>query len=978
MYTPLYIKTENSLLTSMIKIDELINYAKAYGFKSLTITDNNMYGVMEFYHKCLENDIKPIVGLEVEIENYKFILYCKNYNGYKNLLKISTSLSDNTLNYELLQKYNSDLICIVLFDSVKNLYKKLEVIYSDLYIGYKHKVEKGQLNFGNLVYINETLYLNKNSAMYYKYLLGIKNGVILEKITEEKNDNYLYTIDEVNKITENDLENNYKITEMCNLEIDFNLDLLPIYDCQNNLNSFEYLKELCNDGLKRIFGDNISKKYIDRLNYELDIINKMGFCNYFLVVYDYVKFAKDNGILVGPGRGSAAGSLVSYCLNITSVDPIKYDLLFERFLNPERISMPDIDIDFEFDRREEVIEYCRKKYGFKKVAPIITFGTLGAKQVIRDVGRVMDVDLSIVDNLAKLLDSKFNLKDNYKQNKKIRDLLNINKELFNLYKIATKFEGLKRHKTIHAAGIVMSNRDLDEVIPLDMHSDSFYLTGYSMEYLEKIGLLKMDFLALKNLSIISDVISQINNCENQSLTFDNIPFDDEDAIKIFTNCYTLGIFQFESTGMMNFLRKFKPDSFDDIVASLALFRPGPMQNIDTYIKRKRGIEKIDYLHPDLIEILKPTYGIIVYQEQIMQIAVKLADYSLGEADVLRKAMSKKKSDVLLAEKDKFISRSVKKGYDESIVKKVFDFILKFAEYGFNKAHSVAYGVIAYKMAYLKSHYKEYFMKSLLSSVMGSESKTKDYIYECKLLNINLLTPDINLSTDEYLISNNSLRFPLSGIKNIGTQIVSTILNERKNGKFIDVFDFVKRVMKKNINKKTIQYLNHAGCFNSLGINQKTIDENIDLILNYGEIGDLLGNDDSLKPVLNRLNEYSNSELMQNELEVFGFYLSRHPVTEYRVKYNTIELSNISNYFDKIVDVVVLVDKIRSVKTKNNETMCFVTGSDELTNIDVVLFPRVYESYINIKVGDILKINGRIEKRFDQYQLVVNNIENIEN
>ncbi len=974
MYTPLYIKTENSLLNSMISIDKLIDFAKKNNIKSLTITDNNMYGVMEFYHKCLENEIKPIIGLEVIIENKKIILYCLNYDGYKNLIKIATSQSDNTLNYEFLSIHSDNLLCIVPYNSI-NIYLKLECIFKIIYKGYKNLEERKKLEGTNLIYINEILYLNKIDSIYYKYLVGIRDGVILEKVNYN-NLNYLYTLDEIKKMYPNDLENNYKITDLCNVKLEFHLNLLPVYEFDENISSYEFLRKLSFDGLNKIFGKDIEKKYIDRLNYELDVINKMGFCNYFLVVYDYVNFAKKSGILVGPGRGSAASSLVSYCLNITTIDPIKYDLLFERFLNPERVSMPDIDIDFEYDRREEVIDYCRKKYGIKKTAPIITFGTLGAKQVIRDVARVMDIDLDIVDTLSKLLDSKQNLKENYLKNKKIKDLLNINKDLFNLYKISTKLEGLKRHKTIHAAGVVISNCDLDEVIPLDMHSDNFYITGYSMEYLEEIGLLKMDFLALKNLSIITDVIKQINASEKVNLSFDNIPLDDEEAIKIFYNGYTLGIFQFESKGMINFIKKLKPNCFDDIVSSIALFRPGPMQNIDTYIRRKHLEEKVDYIHPDLENILSSTYGIIIYQEQIMQIAVKLAGFSLGEADILRKAMSKKKSDILLSKKEDFIYRSISRGYSKEISTKIFDFILKFAEYGFNKAHSVSYAIIAYKMAYLKSHYKEYFMKSLLTYVMGSELKTKDYIYECKLTQTHLLTPDINISENEYLISNHSLRYPLSGIKGIGNSISSIIIEERKKSKYLDIFDFVKRIYGKNINEKILQILNHAGCLKSLGINEKTFDLNIDLIVNYGEIGSLL-DDDSLKPVLNEVPEYSSKELMKNEFEVFGFYLSKHPVTEYKIKYNTVNLTDINNYFDKNIEIIVCIDKIKTIQTKSNEEMCFITGSDEIINIDIVLFPKIYEMYKNIKLNDILKINGKVERRFDQYQIVVNKLEIIE-
>ena len=974
MYTQFYIKTENSLLTSMIKISDLVIQAKKLGYNSLSITDNNMYGVMDFYHECIKNNIKPIIGLEVNIDDCKFLLYCINYNGYKNLIKIATSQSDNTLNFDVLKKYSSDLVCIVLYESLNHLYSKLKEIYINIYIGYKNISERNNLDGDNLLYVNETLYLNKDDSKYYKYLVGIRDGLIIDNIKINKDKNFLYPISVLEKLPIKDLENNKKITDMCNLKLEFNLDLLPIYDCPNSLTSYDYLKKLCIDNLNNLFDNNIPSDYLNRLNYEIDVINKMGFCNYFLIVYDYVKFAKENDILVGPGRGSAAGSLVAYSLNITTIDPLKYNLLFERFLNPERISMPDIDIDFEFDKRDMVIEYCVQKYGKKCVAPIITFGTLGSKQVIRDVARVMDIDISLIDNLSKLIDSKINLKGNYEKNIKIRNMLKINRELFDLYKIAYKFEGLKRHKTVHAAGIVMSKIPLDEVIPLDIH-DNYYLTGYSMEYLEKIGLLKMDFLALKNLSIISDIIKQINVFDS-NINFDNIPLNNESAIEIFKNGYTLGIFQFESMGMINFLKKYEVTNFDDIVAAIALYRPGPIKNIDTYINRKKGLENIDYLHPDLEKILKPTYGIIVYQEQIMQIAVTLANFSLGEADILRKAMSKKNTDLLLSLKEKFINQSIKNGYDKEFVIKIYDFILKFAEYGFNKSHSVSYAMIAYKMAYLKANYREYFMRSLLSGVIGSEQKTKDYIYECKLLGINLLLPDINLSIDNYFIYNNNLLLPLNSIKGIGTSIVKIILDERKNGKFIDIYDFIKRVYDKNINKQTLLNLNDAGCFLSLGISRKKFETNIDLIINYGEIGELL-DDDSLKPLLKDCIEFSNKDIMQKELNVFGFYLSKHPVTEYKVKYKVIDLKDISLYFDKNIGLIIYVDKIRVIKTKNNDEMCFISGSDESSNIEIVLFPRVYDLNKNIEIGNVLKIFGKVEKRFDEYQVVVSEIEAIQ-
>ena len=454
--------------------------------------------------------------------------------------------------------------------------------------------------------------------------------------------NYLKLFEEVSTKYPDDLKNNYKINELCQLELKFNQHLIPHFECPNNYDSYTYLKKLCIRGLKKRFGNQVQRIYIDRLNHELEVINKMGFCDYFLIVWDYVKYAKDQNILVGPGRGSAAGSLVSYLLNITDVDPVKYNLLFERFLNPERISMPDIDIDFEYNRREEVINYCINKYGIKRVAPIITFGTLGSKQVIRDVARTMDVDLKIVDYISKMLNSKLSLLENYNQNNQLKSYLDNKPLLMKLYKVASKLEGLKRHSSVHAAGIVMSNVDLDEIIPLDKKHEIFYTTGYDMDYLEDIGLLKMDFLGIRNLTLITDVLSDIKKLLNVDLKFEQIPLNDPATLAIFTKVNTTGIFQFESEGMKNFLRKLRPTSFEDISAANALFRPGPMQNIDSYIRRKNGKEKIIDIHPDLEDILKPTYGIIVYQEQIMQIASVMAGYSLGEADLLRRAMSKNK------------------------------------------------------------------------------------------------------------------------------------------------------------------------------------------------------------------------------------------------------------------------------------------------------------------------------------------------
>ena len=955
MYTPLNIKTENTLLTSLIRIDELVDFALSNNIKSLSITDTKMYGVYYFYKKCIENGIKPIIGLDINYDNYRVILYCKNYNGYKCLLKLSSLdkvISSDFINVD-------DLICIVPYSSLDK-YDELKNIFSSIFVGYKNKQEE-ELGYANMVYMNDILCIDKSDLGYLKYLECIKTGKSINEILDSSC--YMLSFDEVNKLYPRYISNNYKIYDMCDLKMEYSCDLLPKYDCLDKMDSLSYLKSLCVDGMKRIFGSSAPKVYVDRLKYELDVINNMGFCNYFLVVSDYVKFAKESGILVGPGRGSAAGSLVSYLLNITTIDPIKYNLLFERFLNPERVTMPDIDIDFEYTRREEVVNYCISKYGSKRVAPIITFGTLGAKQSIRDVGRCLSIPGKTIDRLCSYINSDISLKDNY-SNPNIKKLLSTDKSLVKLYNVASRLEGIKRHTSIHAAGIVMSSVDLDEVIPLDFNHD-FYTTGYSMEFLEELGLLKMDFLALKNLTLINDVLKDVG------ISFDSIPMNDIDTIKLFQSGNTSGVFQFESSGMISFLKKFKPSSFEDIIACIALYRPGPMSNIDKFIARKHGREAISYIVPSLEPILKSTYGIIVYQEQIMQIAQVMAGYSFGEADILRRAMSKKKESILIKEREKFIDGCINNGYSLDDSNQVYDLILKFASYGFNRAHSVSYAMVSYRIAYLKVHYPLVFMKELLNSNIGSDSKIREYIYECKERGINVLTPNINISDSKFILSDNGLLFPLTSIKGVGNQYALKIISERENGEFLNIFDFVKRCNVSGIMEELI----FSGCFQSFGYNKKTLIDNLEKIVNYSSLGELF-DDDKFLPILDYRDEYDSKYLMEKEYELFGFYLSNHPVTSYKKKYNTINLSNISNYFDKVIDLVVYVDRIKEVDTKKGDKMCFITGSDERTSIDVVMFPKIYNS--NIKIHDILYLNGRVEKRHDSYQFVVNKIKEIIN
>ena len=947
---PLNIKTNNYLLHSMIKIKDLVKIAKENNIKSLTITDNNMYGCIEFYKECKKNNIKPIIGLEISLPE-KIILYAKNYQGYKNLIKITTLKSEDNLSLKTLDNYSESLICIIPFES-KIKYNELKKIYKDIFVSYKNDEEKEKIKIDNKLYMHEILCLKKEDEKYLKYLKAIKEGKNYLEINDDFNNTSLLPLKSENTIV---------IEELCNVEIKMHNDLLPIYTKDD---SYELLKQECIKGMKRIFGSSAPRKYAQRLKEELKVINELGFCDYFLIVQDYVKYAKDNNILVGPGRGSAAGSLVAYTLDITTVDPIKYDLLFERFLNKDRVTMPDIDVDFEDTRREEVMKYCIKKYGIKKVALIITFGTLASKQAIRDVSKTLNISTSKVDILSKMLDSKKNLKENYTD--QVKKFLEINPELKKVYKIALKIEGLKRHTSLHAAGVVMSKYNLDESLPLDKNTD-FYISEYDKDYLEEIGLLKMDFLGLKNLTLITKILDEI-----EDLTFDTIPEDDKETINVFNKVNTVGIFQFESPGMINFLRKLKPDSFDDLVAALALFRPGPMKNIDSYIRRKRGLEKIDYFHENLKEILKPTYGIIVYQEQIMQIASTMAGYTFAEADLLRRAMSKKKEQILIKEKDRFIKGAIKNGYDENIATKVYDLIYKFADYGFNKSHSVAYAMISYRMAYLKAHYPALFMKNLLSQAINSEAKTKEYIYECTKYNIKVKSPDINLSTDNYEVINGSIIYPLNNIKNVGTNATKIILEERKKRKFKDIFDFVSRCYKESVTVKTIESLILAGAFDSFNISRKALIDNLEIITNYGEIGSYL-DEEMFKPEIEDNGEYKKDELMNYELELFGFYLTNHPITEYKTKHNHIELKNIEKYFDKQIETIVFIDKIREIETKNKEKMIFVTGSDELSKIEIVVFPKTYKQIKQINTSDIIKIKGKVEKRFDQYQIIANQI-----
>ncbi len=979
MYVPLYIKTNYSLLSSVIKIDQLLECAKKHHISSLAITDNNMFATMEFYHKCRQAEINPIIGLEVELENDILLLYAKNYRGYQTLIKLSTIQSERKISQLDIENNHEEVIAIVPFSS-RHILTTIQNIIPDCYLGYQNKQEEIEAKkiSQNIVYVNQTLYLDASESEYLKYLYMIRDGKTIADTTfYDLNDHELRLENIYEYSTNTGLWTTEVIANQCRVEFPETQLLLPIFETGKNVTSDQYLENLAKAGLARRLNNQVPASYANRLNYELSIIEKMGFSNYFLVVYDFIKYAKKNKILVGPGRGSGAGSLVCYSIGITDIDPIQYDLLFERFLNPERISMPDIDTDFPDIYRDQVIQYVIQKYGQKRVSGIVTFGTLAAKQALRDVARVLNVPSYQIDLITKRIPNvtKQKLPDFYHTDKELKNIIDSEKKLQLMFKIACHIEGFPRHTSSHAAGIVMCKKDLDEVIPLTK-SDTMYLSGFSMEYLEPLGLLKMDFLGLRTLTTIMHIMEEITKKENITIDFNRIPLDDKKVLALFQKADTTGIFQFESEGMKNFLRNLEPNSFEDIFAAIALFRPGPASNIDSYIRRKKGQEEITYLDPCLEPILKSTKGIIIYQEQIMQIANQLAGYSLGEADILRKAMSKKKSDVLKNEEEKFIRQSVERGHTQEIAKQIFDLILNFANFGFNRSHSVAYSLIAYKMAYLKVYFPKYFYSSLLSSVIGSDSKTKEYTNEIKAKKIKIKKPCINQSGKEYIVEPDGIRYPLTGIKNVGLVSVEAILANRQEP-YTDIFDFVRKNADRGINSKVFESLIDAGCFDLFGYNHHTLHHNLDSILNYAELVKDLDSEYVLKPEIEVVEEYSKEYLINKEKELFGIYLSNHPVTFYKAKYSDIvSLDQIKDNYNRKVKVIVLIDKVRTIKTKNGDDMMFLWGSDEYQAMDFTLFPKTYQRYLNMSLQSnmIVKIEGKVERRYDKFQVIVDQIE----
>ena len=952
-YIPLNVKTEYDLMNSLIKIDELVSYAKENSINAIGITDANMFGAYEFITKLAKNDIKPIIGIEIN----DIYLYAKNYEGYVSLCKIVSKKNiDENVDMDYISKFSESLILVCSY----NDYDKYNGICSNTFIKYSSKEEKTNalLVSDNIVYLPLIRYFNKEDNVYFKYLKYIEEGkTIDEDINVE--DSFFRE-----RVLDDDTKTTIKFASLIDIKIPQSTYHIPVY----KENSLSFLKALAKKGLEKRLNGKVNEVYKNRLMYELSVIEKMNYVDYFLIVYDFVLFAKKHDILVGPGRGSGAASLVNYALGIINVDPIKYNLIFERFLNPDRITMPDIDIDFDNLKREEVIDYVVDKYGVKKTARIISFNTMLPKQIIRDVSRVLKIDGTIIDRLCKTIkDEKTfeELTNNYEYN----NIVKRNDDIKHLIDICIKLCGLKKNTSMHAAGVVISDIDLDSIMPL-YKSNGVILTGYSMGYIEALGLLKMDFLSIKNLNTISNIINDIKN-DGIDIDINNIDLNDKKTLDLFKHAYTTGIFQFESSGMMAFLKSLEVDSFDTLVDAIALYRPGPREMIPEYIARKKGTSKITYEVKELEPILKSTYGIIIYQEQVLEILRTIGGYSYAEADIIRRAMSKKNYSVIENEKEKFTSGVIKNGYSEKVANDLYDLIIKFSSYGFNKSHSFVYSLVAFQMAYLKINYTLYFMKNLLNMNKQAE-KLKEYIDEAKILGISFENISINKSCYDFIIDNNKLVLPLSIIKSIAVNVCDEIETERSKGPFKSFYDFMIRCYGKSVNKKVVISLIECGVFDEFNINKKQMVENIDEVLNYVSLCKDLNTTLDNIPTFESIDDYDDKELINNEMKNYGFYLSHHPVTKYD-RSNAITLKDYKKYFDKTITTILLVESVKTIRTKNGDKMSFVKLSDEYEVVEGVIFTDAYKKLGEIERNNVYKINANVERRNNTYQLIIYNM-----
>ena len=1002
----LYLQSSYSFNGSLIDIDKAVEKAASLGFKTLGLADiNHMYGVIKFYKACLKYNIKPLIGLEVilEGENFKeqnLILFAMNNAGYNTLIKISSYIGDgnNQIDKEFIEKNHQGLVCVIvtdrgdLFDYFYNdkddlaesVINEISDVFEKTYLGLdlrdyttELKIAPKLKGYANTVITNNVLYLYKEDKEASKVLSQIlqKEKSYEGFFTRDEEELYLRNIDELDSLYSNypdAIKNTLKLIESCNVDINFSNLYLPKYPLKG-ISAKAKLTELTNKGLVRRlkqkkYYDEKYQEYKARLDFELSVINQMNYEDYFLIVWDFVLHAKKQGILVGPGRGSAAGSLVAYTLGIVDVDPLEFDLYFERFLNPERITMPDIDMDFPDDKRDQIINYVANKYGYENTVSIITFGTFQGKSAVRDVARILGVSNTIVDDVTSKISETNNSIEEYKNKnpKKYQYYMN-NPEINKLLTIAERLNGLCRHTSTHAAGIIITEDNIHNYSPTQKGLLDMLQTQYEASDLESLGLLKIDFLGIRNLSIIADTIDLVEKHENKKIDIYKIPIDDKPTFELLKNVNSVGIFQLESDGMMNLMRDMKISEFSDIATCISLYRPGPMENIPSFIRRRNKEERITYIDIDLLPILKDTQGIIVYQEQIMKIANKFAGYSLGEADVLRRAVSKKNRETLEKEREKFVAGVVNQGYIKDTGDQIYDYIVKFANYGFNKSHAVAYSYVAYWMAYLKANYPKYFLSILLNSQIGSVTGTKKYIMECQKMGISVLPPRINKSKDTYQFEGNNLRFPYKAIKGIGEIMAKNITFIQDESHVESFVDFISRANDIGIN--VIEALVFSNVFADSNINKKTLIQNITNIQSYISFGKR----GEFKYI--EYDEYPFEFLQAKEKELLGLNFEYHPIHNYRdliASKKLATLSEILNSKSNNLSFVAVISKIKIYKTKNGEDMAFVVFEDEINSLDGVIFPNLYSS-VSLVLGEVYLINGKFDYKKQRQSIIVDSI-----
>lgn len=1066
-FVHLHVHSEYSLLDGMSRIKDLPVRAKELGMKAIALTDHGvMYGAVDFYKECKKNDIKPIIGCEVYVaprsrfekeagrdSGYNhLILLAKNKEGYQNLSKlVSLSFVEGfyykpRIDLEILEKYSEGLICLsaclagslsqaLIQDDMQKaeeiaLWHK-RVFKDDYYIEIQHNGLRQQIMINQkliqlarkldipLVATNDAHYLKKEDSYFHEVLLCIQTGKRMsdeDRMRFETQEFYIKSPEEMaDYFSEfpDAIENTVKIAEKCNYDFEFGVTKLPNYDVpEEYATHLDYFKDLCYKGIKKRYGENPAAEVMSRLEYEISVIDKMGYVDYFLIVWDYINYAKSVGIPVGPGRGSGAGSIAAYAIGITDIDPLKYGLLFERFLNPERVSMPDFDVDFCYERRGEVIEYVERKYGKDHVSQIITFGTMAARMVIRDVGRVLDYPYSETDKLAKMIPMEVHITipKALEQNREFKELYESNPSVKQLIDIAIKLEGLPRQASTHACGIVITKDPVDTYVPLYVN-DGNISTQYTMNLLEELGLLKMDFLGLRTLTVISDTEKLVKQNRGIDVKYDK-EMNDPKVYKLWANGESIGIFQFESQGMTNFMKELKPDCLEDIIAGVSLYRPGPMDQIPRYIKGKQNPGHNVYTHPALEPILNVTYGCMVYQEQVMQIVRELAGYSLGRADLVRRAMGKKKLDVMAKEREYFINGQVdengnvlvpgcvRNGIDKESANKIFDEMAEFAKYAFNKSHAAAYSVVSYRTAYLKTYYPAEFMAATLNSFLGNLDKVPVYIYECKRLNIEILKPDINKSFTKFTVQDNKIRFGLGSIKNVGVSAIETVIAERiKNGEFKSFTDFCERIQSGTVNKKCIECLIKAGCFDSMSQTRATLlasfEKIMDTINNQGRnslanqvtMFDIVEPEETVKYQYTVLKEIDERELLSQEKEMLGIYVSGHPLEKLReaisnqtnitsIQIKDLNEENSENFKDgQTVKYAGTITGIKKKYTKRNTIMAFVTVEDLYGSAELVVFDSVYSRCDSILIDEnVVLVEGRLNiKEDEEARIIVQNI-----